>query len=211
MNSAGFGEVYLDLTRMTYSGCRPFSEDEITRILDACQGRYRARNVALILMGAYCGFRIKETLSIRIKDIWDGTEIAREVTVSRAFMKGKKRARSMPLHTKVRDALLALLQSSRMTHPLFFDWPLFHSQGRPTTLCTRQAYDIILSAAASAGLDLNRVGTHSLRKAFACRLYRSPLINRDMCLMARALGHSNYSNTLRYLEFADELEAAILA
>lgn len=79
---------------MNYTGCRPLNEAEIVRLLDACQGRYRARNVALILMGAYCGFRIKETLSIRIKDIWDGTEIAREVTVSRAFMKGKKRARS---------------------------------------------------------------------------------------------------------------------
>jgi len=196
---------------MNYTGCRPLSEEEIVRLLDACEGRYRSRDVALIVMGMHTGFRIKELLSLRVKDIWDGTKVAKEVHVARGFMKGKKRSRTMPLHEKVREALHSLLQSSRMWHPLFQDWPLFHSQGRPTPLSTRQAFDVVVDAATNAGLDVDRVGTHTLRKTFARKMWVSPIVNRDPAKMARLLGHDNWGNTLRYLEFTDELDAAVLA
>jgi hypothetical protein len=42
-------------------------------------------------------------------------------------------------------------------------------------------------------------------------MWDSPIVNRDMAKMARLLGHQNFSNTLRYLEFADELDKAVLA
>ena len=201
--------LYLD--GMNYTGCRPLSEEEIVRLLDACQGRYRARDVALIVMGMHTGFRISELLSLKVKDVWDGSEVAKDVKVEKGFMKGKKKARTMPLHEKVRDAILSLLQSSRMWHPLFQDWPLFHAQGCHKRLSTRQAFEIVVAAAASAGLDVERVGTHTLRKTFARRMWVSPIVNRDPAKMARLLGHDNWGNTLSYLEFADELDAAVLA
>ena len=194
---------------MNYTGCRPLSEDEIVRLLDACQGRYRARDVALIVMGSHTGFRISELLSIQVNQIWTGTEVVKEVQVAKGFMKGKRKSRTMPLHEKARDAIFSLLQSSRMWHPLFQDWPLFHSQGCPKRLSTRQAYDIIVTAAERAGLDTKRIGTHTLRKIFARRMWVA--VGRDGAKMARLLGHENWSNTLRYLEFADELDAAVLA
>ena len=196
---------------MTYTGCRPLTEDETERILNGCQGRYRARDVALIVTGIYTGYRLQELLSIRVGQVWAGNEVAHEVRVTKGYMKGKKRGRTMPLHQKVRDALHSLIQSTQMWHPLYRDWPLFRSQNRPKSLSTRQGFDIIVNAAKTAGLDTNRLGSHSLRKTFAARLWKSELIHRDMSLMAHALGHSNFSNTLRYLEFANELEAAILA
>jgi len=201
----------LYLLSMNYSGCRPLSDDEIVRLLEACQGRYRTRDVALILMGLHTGFRISELLSLRVNQIWDGKEIARIVHVAKGYMKGKMKARSMPLHERVRDALHALLQSSRMWHPLFQEWPLFHSQGCAKQLSARQAFDIIVGAATKSGLDIERVGTHSLRKTFARRMWVSPSVNRDPAKIARLLGHSNWGNALRYLEFADELDAAVLA
>ena len=165
----------------------------------------------MIVTGLYTGYRLQELLSIRVGQVWTGQDVAHEVTVAKGFMKGKKRGRTMPLHQKVRDVVHSLLQTTRMWHPFFHDWPLFRSQNRPKALSTRQAFDIILQAAKTAELDTNRLGSHSLRKTFACRLWRSKLIHGDMSLMAHALGHTNYSNTLRYLEFANELEAAILA
>ena len=194
---------------MTYTGCRPLSDDEVCRLLDACQGRYRSRDVALIVMGLRTGFRIKEILSLRVCDVYDGNEIAKVVRVSKGNMKGKKKARTMPLHESVREALLALLQSSRMWHPLFRTWALFHAQGRSTRISTRQAFGIIVSAASKAGLDIERIGTHSMRKTFAKNMYI--VVNHDMGRLARLLGHENFSNTLRYLEFGDELDAAVLA
>ena len=195
---------------MNYTGCRPLSDEEIIQVLDACQGRYRARDVALILMGVYTGFRINEMLSLRVSDVFKGGEVAKEVLVEKGFMKGKRKSRTMPLHQKVRDALHALLQSSRMWHPLYQDWPLFHSQGRPTRLSSRQAFDIIVNAASKAGLDVDRVGTHTLRKTFARRMWVSPSVGRDPAKIARLLGHHNWGNALRYLEFADELDEAVL-
>lgn len=196
---------------MNYSGCRPLSDDEITLFIDACDGRYRARDVTLITMGIYTGFRIRELLSLRVNDIWDGTQVTRQVHIAKGFMKGRSKSRTMPLHENVRDVLSSYLQSTRMWHPLYSDWPLFHSQGRPTPLSTRQAFDIVVHAAAKAGLDIERIGTHTLRKTFARRMWVSPLVNKDPARMARLLGHDNWGNTLRYLEFADELEAAVLA
>ena len=76
---------------MNYTGCRPLSEDEIVRLLDACQGRYRARDVAIIMMGMHTGFRISELLSLRVKDVWNGSEVAKDVKVEKGFMKGKKK------------------------------------------------------------------------------------------------------------------------
>ena len=199
------------LPGMNYSGCRPLSDDEITRLLDGCQGRYRARDVTLITMGMHTGFRISELLSMRIRDVWDGSQVANEVHVAKGFVKGKKKSRTMPLHERVREALSAFLQSSRMWHPLFQNWPLFHSQGCAKQLSTRQAFDVIVDAASKAGLDVDRVGTHTLRKTFARRMWVSASVSRDPAKMARLLGHDNWGNTLRYLEFADELDAAVLA
>jgi len=196
---------------MNYTGCRPLSEEEVDCLLDACQGRWRARDVALIEMGTKTGFRINELLSLRVRDVWNGSEVVRNIHVAKGFMKGKKKARTMPLHEKVREAVLSYLQASRMWHPLFQDWPLFPAQGRPTRLSTRQAYEIVVSAAKNAGLDVERIGTHTLRKTFARRMWESPIVNRDPAKMARLLGHDNWGNTLRYLEFADELDAAVVA
>jgi len=196
---------------MNYTGCRPLSEEEVAWLLDACEGRHRARDFALIVMGIHTGFRISELLSLRVSDVWDGSKITGEVRVAKGYMKGKKKARTMPLHKKVQEALLAYLQASRMWHPLFEDWPLFPAQGRPTRLSTRQAYEIIVAAAQRAGLDVERVGTHSLRKTFARRMWESPLVQRDPAKVARLLGHCSWGNALRYLEFADELDAAVVA
>ena len=196
---------------MNYPGCRPLSEEEVVRLIDAFTGRYRARDVALVVLGSHTGFRISELLSIQVNQIWTGTEVVKEVQVAKGFMKGKKMSRTMPLHEKAREAIWALLQSSRMWHPLFHEWPLFHAQGCQKRLSTRQAYDIIVNAAERAGLDTKRIGTHSLRKSFAKRLWTGRYVNMDPARMARLLGHQNWSNTLRYLEFADELNAAVLA
>ncbi len=65
-------------------------------------------------------------------------------------------------------------------------------------------------AAESAGVDSDRIATHTLRKTFARRLWDSPQVGKDPARMARLLGHTNWSNTLRYLEFTD-LDAAVLA
>jgi integrase len=196
---------------MNYSGCRPFSESELDLILNACSGRYEQRDRTLIVMGVHTGFRIRELLSLRISDVWDGSCIRNSVTVARGFMKCKLRSRTMPLHPRVREEIALLIRAKAEHGAIDPSCPLFNKQKTDKPLSTRQAYDILLSAAEKAGIEVARVGTHSLRKTFARRMWTSPLVNHDPAKMARLLGHENWSNTLRYLEFADELENAVLS
>jgi len=196
---------------MNYTGCRPLSDDEIERILSECHGRYASRDRLLILLGVYTGFRISEILSLCISDVWDGTHARSSVRVAAGFMKGKRYSRVMPLHARVRGAIKAWLWENGQMTLSYDDPPLFPSQQTSRALSRRQVVDILIGAAERAGIDSDRIATHSLRKSFARRMWESPLVERDPAKMARLLGHSNWSNTLRYLEFANELEAAVLA
>ena len=195
---------------MDYTGCRPLSEPELEAILDGITGRYSVRDTALIVLGVHTGYRISELLSLRVGDVWDGRTVRREVVVAKGYMKGKARQRRMPLHERAREAIEAHIMTARLWHPLFSGWALFARQGRSEAIEPRQAYEIIRRAAVRAGLAPDRIGTHTLRKTFARRMWESPVIARDPAKMARLLGHENWSNTLRYLEFADELDEAVL-
>ena len=55
-----------------------------------------------------------------------------------------------------------------------------------------------------------KVGTHSLRKTFADRVYDA--LDRDLVKTQRALGHRNINSTVHYLSFQEEeIDAAIAA
>ena len=195
---------------MQNSGCRPLSDSELDMMLAGCQGRYHLRDRALLVLGAYTGFRIGELLAITVADIWDGRDVTRTVTVKAQFMKGGKHGRTLPVHERARDALREWIQAMHVLGMCSPTQSLFPRQRRNCALTSHQARRIILAAAFKAGISSYRIANHSLRKTFARRLWDSPLIQKDPARMARLLGHSNWSNTLRYLQFTD-LEAAILA
>ncbi len=196
---------------MNYTGCRPFSDVELERVLHAFGGRYAARDRLMVTMGAHTGFRVGELLSLRVRDVWDGYQSKREVTVARGYMKGRRRARTMPLHQNVREAIEDWIKVYGIGMADLRDRPLFPRQRTLCALTRRQVALKIIAAAKTAGIDTARVSTHSLRKSFARKMWEHPQVRGDMARMARLLGHSNYANTLRYLEFASELEDAVLS
>jgi len=75
------------------------------------------------------------------------------------------------------------------------------------------AWRILNYAAKELGMTI-KVGTHSMRKTFAARIY-SNLVdtkkNADALRILQAgLGHENINNTIRYLSFReDDLNEAI--
>ena len=203
--------MFAGISGMNETGCRPLSSAECERVLAAFEGRYQLRDRALFLLGIKTGYRISELLAIRIGDVWSDGKIKSAVTVGSAWMKGRKIARTMPINPVAAEAIRLWLRSARMEHAFFADWPLFPSQGRNKPISSRQAFSILAESAARAGLDLARVGTHSLRKSFASAAWSHPAVNKDMAKMAKLLGHRNFSNTLRYLEFLDgSLDTAVM-
>ena len=196
---------------MNYSGARPLTENELQLVLAEMSGRYKSRDRCLILLGVHTGYRVSELLSISVDQVWDGSRVSDSVTVVKGFMKGKAKSRTMPLHTQARTAIGEWLSEYLQGLDDFIGRPLFPRQRTRFALSRSKAADVLKSAAERAGLDTARISFHSTRKVFARRMWESPIVNRDMAKMARLLGHENFNNTLRYLEFTDELEKAVLA
>lgn len=194
-----------------YTGCKALTPQEIERIAASFNGKYRLRDRAIWFTGIYTGFRISEILSLNIGDVVQGSIFRNTMTVQKAFMKGKKDSRTMPLHFRAQSAIRELVESlpyqSRSEK-----MPLFRSQGTEKRLSARM-YSLQLKAAArAAGISCDHLATHTMRKSFASRLYASPKIGGDLAKLAQLLGHKDPSNTLRYIQFLDNsLTEAVLA
>ena len=133
------------------------------------------------------------------------------VTVKAGAMKGRSSSRTVPLNPNASTALAHWLRCSNMFAPQFADFALFPRQGHRSSITTRRAFGIVIAAVAGAGLDTSRVGTHSLRKTYATSCWHHPSVGKDMVKMAKLLGHKNFNNTIRYIEFLDgSLDAAVM-
>ena len=198
-----------DYLRRMERGMRPLRDKELRDMLRTMRGRkIAARNKALILLGIHTGYRITEMLSLRVGDVWDGARMRSCVTVRKSAMKGGREERSVPLHPNASRAIAHWLRKAGWDDTLHLDVPLFGAQGRGRPISRQLAARILTTAAQKAGISTERIGTHSLRKTFAGKAWQA--VGGDMAKMARLLGHKNWSNTLRYIEFLDgSVDAAI--
>ena len=72
-----------------------------------------------------------------------------------------------------------------------------------------QAYRILQQAYYANDMT-GTLGTHSMRKTFADRVYEK--LNHDLFKTQKALGHRNINSTIQYLSFKqEEIDAAILS
>lgn len=127
------------------------------------------RDRFLFLLGVSTGYRICELVSIRA-----GSFSGDLVVVLASEMKGGKRDRV----SKVPSVLL----------------PHVHLA---TGLSRSQFWRAIKAAAARAGIDAARIGTHTMRKTFAQWLFDS---QGNFEVVRIALGHRDAGSTMRYLE-----------
>ena len=200
---------------MNNTGCRPLTDSEFDAILNVLNGNFRLRNAALLTLGRYTGYRISEMLSLKVEAVWDGYLMRNSVSVVRENMKYKRVGRTIPLHRRAQNAIQEWLVESRMTDPKFATWPLFFSRKSkqfPREMSPANAWIILHCAAIRARVSTKNLGLHSLRKQFALAMWESRFVQKDMAKMSRLLGHSDFSSTIRYLQFLDgSLESAVLA
>ena len=207
---AVFCSQYL-MSMIGATGSRALSALEIDQICAAFHGPHRKMFRAIMRLGQYTGYRISEILSLRVNDVFDGTHIRASVTVNKAWMKGKRADRTMPIHPTAKDALLDWIRVSGLWHPCAKNAWLFPGRNSIRAFTPRAFFAVLHAAAESAGVEEDRLGTQSLRKSFASALWDSPFVDRDLAKMAKLLGHANPANTVRYLEFLDgSLEAAVM-
>jgi len=196
---------------MDYTGCRALTDIEVENICSAFSGKYRLRDRAIFLLGVHTGFRVSEILSLKIQDVLSGSAIRHSVTVQRAFMKGKKLGRTMPLHANSRSAIKKWIDSIGGMNSEGGS-PLFPCQGTQKRLSPRTFWGNLKYAASEAAISTCGIGTHSMRKTFSSRMWTSPFIGKDLAKMAKLLGHRDPANTLRYIQFLDNsLTDAVLS
>lgn len=176
------------------------------------RGRHRDRLFLALALGT--GFRVSELLSVDWSQLLTPSgEIAREVIIERASLKGGAgarrkgvKSRRVPLNERVKDAVADLLASlGAIPHG-----PVFKSRigvNRPIT--RGQAHRMLKKLAAETGLNSERIGCHSTRKAFALQVHRAAKF--DLLKTQRILGHKSPLTTALYLETSqDELDSIVM-
>ncbi len=171
------------------------------------------RDAALILCGLHFGLRIHELLSLGVGQVWDGIAVQAQFAIARRRLKGGAgprrravRSRVLPIHPIAAEAIHAYLDERGRLGPIAPDAPLFLSRERGRALSPCQAGRIVVGAIERAGLAGRGVwGTHSLRKAFARRIYEHS--GHDLDLTRAALGHRYVATTQSYLGTSEEAAA----
>lgn len=182
-------------------GCKALSQNEIECILGNLD---KLRDKTLFLFNLYTGFRIKESLSLKVSDILLNNEITNRITVQRKSMKGKISSRTILLHPNLRMHLKALVKEQGLISTDY----LFKSRNGDNRPITRnQAWFNFNKAVKKANLE-GKIGLHSTRKTFADRMYTA--FDKDLLKTSKALGHKNIGSTISYLSFrTEELDEAI--
>ena len=191
-------------------GCRPLSEEEVDLVAQSFGGKYAERDRALFMLGVKSGFRISELLSLRLGDMVQAGRLVDRVTVQRQNMKKKTEGRTILLHPDAKAALADWLPELKAAGYMTADAFVFQSKkGRNKPISRVHAWRI-LNEVYDANEMAGKLGTHSMRKTFADRVYDK--LDRDLVKTQRALGHRNINSTVQYLSFREEeIDAAILA
>ena len=168
-------------------GCRPLTDPEIATVKDAF---VRTRDKALFILGLKTGLRISELLSLKVGDVYQYGRLADVVYVERKHMKKKLEGRAIPLHQDAKAALSVWIKELEEAGKADPSSPLFKSR--------------------KGERAMGKLGTHSMRKTFADRIYDR--LGRDLIKVQRALGHRCINSTVSYLSFREEeITEAILS
>jgi integrase len=189
------------------AGRRPLSPQE-ERLLLRTVRKLSPRDRALVTTQWFSGFRVSEILALTIGNVADGDGLdglRTQICLPPRSMKGRRgTTRRVPVGCELTRALSSYLAWLRKRIILDPGLPLFlSSHGGPENQAralTRQtAQKLVHSAFLKAGItDDGRLGTHSLRKTFARRVYTRS--GNDLMVLKAALNHQDVVVTQRYLE-----------
>ena len=179
-------------------GTRPLDNAEIRKISEAFEGTFAVRNRSLFMLGVSVGGRISELIALKVNDVWQNHKPVADLLFDRNIVKGGEVSRAVPVNVDGRQAIEDLIA----WHLEFYGdvdpkRPLFPSRkGKGLQAMTRiAAHNALKNAFEAAGLN-GKLGTHSLRKSYAQRLYEQ---TNDIYAVQEMLGHKSVVTTQRYL------------
>ncbi|HCM89235.1 MULTISPECIES: tyrosine-type recombinase/integrase [Vagococcus] len=150
-------------------------------------GKNGRRNVLIFKIGLSTGLRISDIIKIKVSDVKGKTEF--ELVEQKTTKK-----RKVYLHN-----VLTELTEYLNTLDDVQIWLFSNTWDNSKHISSNQFYKILQKAANS--LELDYIGTHSMRKTFGYWYYRE---YKDVATLMTIFNHSSPSITLRYIGITDE-------
>ena len=150
------------------------------------------RNLVLFAIGIYTGLRIGDILRLKVKDVQNKNYIYLRQEKTRKYIE-------IPINIELKKILKDYCKDKR-PHQFLIESRQKDKNGRKKSISKDQAYKIMNEMAEYFNLD--RIGTHTLRKTNGYHLYYSS--GKDIALVMKILGHTHESITLKYIGVTTE-------
>jgi integrase len=168
----------------------PFKPKDIWAMRMHLQQHHRTRELALLNLGIDSKLRGCDLVSLKVRDISHGEQIA-----PRAIVQQKKTGRPVQFEITLvaRQAVKEWIRQAELKSDDYLFPSRIHGSDH---ICTRQYARMLREWVKDAGLDWTEYGTHSIRRTKATLIYRKTKNLRAVQLL---LGHSKIESTVRYL------------
>lgn len=149
------------------------------------------RNYTIFQLGKATLLRVSDVLALEYSDVFTDTGILKE----RANITDQKTGKPNSLYLKPIEKELLLYQEWLQENEIQSQW-LFPSLSNTDKCITRKQYYKIMQKTGDL-LGINYLGTHTMRKTGAYRVYEQT--NYNIGFVMKLLNHSDQKSTLSYL------------
>lgn len=149
------------------------------------------RNYTIFQVGKATLLRVSDVMRLKYSDVFD---VKGEVKQN-AFIHDKKTGKANTLYLKPVRHDLKLYQEWLQEHQIDSEW-LFPSTTKPDRHITEKQFYKVMDKVGNL-LNINYLGTHTMRKTGAYRVYTQT--NYNIGLVMKLLNHSSEAMTLAYL------------
>ncbi|MDF2856354.1 MAG: integrase [Neobacillus sp.] len=166
----------------------PIKDIESINTIKEILRKQSQRDLLLFVFGINTGIRVSDLLSLKVGDIWDGTEIREFLYLNDTI---NEEASVYYINSAIQIELKNYLGSYELNEGDY----LFKSKKNNQPITRQQAYRIINKAAKEVGIP-GKIGTHTLRKTFGYHAYRKGIA---ISILMEIYHHHSPSETLRYI------------
>ncbi|ODJ55091.1 integrase [Brochothrix thermosphacta] len=184
---------------------QPIKDSNILKqVQDTLLNNFKAgrRNYTIFQFGKATLLRVSDVLSLEYSDVFTESGVLKE----RAHTKDQKTGKPNTLYLKPLEKDLIIYHDYLKEQGIQSKW-LFPSSTNPDNCITRKQYYKIMDKTGDL-LGLNYLGTHTMRKTGAYRVYEQT--KYDIGFVMKLLNHSDQKSTLSYLGLDEVTKEAVL-
>ena len=177
---------------------RGLSVEEIKKVLDVCKDK---REVLLIKLMINCGLRCNEVVNIQLQDFYDDKGVIMLKVLGKA--RGGLKQDSVKIDYRLFELIQEYVKEFNITDYLFVSTINHNSNGKLTTKTIRY---IVTNLFKKAGLDMERLSTHSTRHTTVELALESGMAIQEVSEFVR---HKSISTILVYSKELNQRKSVI--